>query len=69
MKLTIAGTGYVGLVTGTGFANLGNDVICLDIDMRAVKILLKNPIIIDGRNIYDPKELRDLGFKYMGIGR
>ena len=67
MKLTIAGTGYVGLVTGTGFANLGNDVICLD--MRAVKILLKNPIIIDGRNIYDPKELRDLGFKYMGIGR
>jgi len=40
-----------------------------NIDMRAVKILLKNPIIIDGRNIYDPKELRDLGFKYMGIGR
>jgi len=69
VKLTIAGTGYVGLATGTGFANLGNDVICLDIDMRAVKILLKNPIIIDGRNIYDPKELRDLGFKYMGIGR
>ena len=40
-----------------------------NLDMRAVKILLKNPIIIDGRNIYDPKELRDLGFKYMGIGR
>ena len=32
MKLTIAGTGYVGLVTGTGFANLGNDLICFDID-------------------------------------
>ncbi len=40
-----------------------------NLDMRAVKILLKNPIIIDGRNIYDPKEMRELGFKYMGIGR
>jgi UDPglucose 6-dehydrogenase len=40
-----------------------------NLDMRAVKILLKNPIIIDGRNIYDPKEMRELGFKYMSIGR
>jgi UDPglucose 6-dehydrogenase len=40
-----------------------------NLDMRAVKILLKNPIIIDGRNIFDPKEMTDLGFKYMGIGR
>jgi UDPglucose 6-dehydrogenase len=40
-----------------------------NLDMRAVKILLKNPIIVDGRNIYNPKELKDLGFKYMGIGR
>lgn len=40
-----------------------------NLDMRAVKILLKNPIIIDGRNIYDPREMRALGFKYMGIGR
>ncbi len=38
-------------------------------DLRAVKALLKNPIIIDGRNIYDPKEMRDLGFTYLGIGR
>ena len=40
-----------------------------NLDMRAVKILLKNPIIIDGRNIYDPKEMSDLGFQYLGIGR
>jgi len=40
-----------------------------NLDMRAVKILLKKPIIIDGRNIYDPKEMRDLGFTYEGIGR
>ena len=40
-----------------------------NLDMRAVKILLKKPIIIDGRNIYDPKEMRDLGFIYEGVGR
>jgi len=40
-----------------------------NLDMRAVKILLKKPILIDGRNIYDPKEMRDLGFEYEGIGR
>ena len=40
-----------------------------NLDMRAVKILLKNPVIVDGRNIYNPKELTDLGFKYIGIGR
>ncbi|UCD32972.1 MAG: T9SS type A sorting domain-containing protein, partial [Desulfobacterales bacterium] len=40
-----------------------------NLDMRAVKILLKNPIVIDGRNIYDPNEMKELGFTYMGIGR
>ena len=40
-----------------------------NLDMRAVKILLKRPIVIDGRNIYDSEEMKDLGFTYMGIGR
>ena len=40
-----------------------------NLDMRAVKVLLKQPIIIDGRNIYDPEEIRSLGFTYLGIGR
>ena len=38
MKLTIAGTGYVGLVTGTGFANLGNDILCFDIDNEKISL-------------------------------
>ncbi|MFC1857434.1 UDP-glucose dehydrogenase family protein [Thermodesulfobacteriota bacterium] len=40
-----------------------------NLDMRAVKILLKNPVIVDGRNIYDPQEMKALGFHYIGIGR
>jgi UDPglucose 6-dehydrogenase len=32
MRITVVGTGYVGLVSGTCFANTGNDVICLDLD-------------------------------------
>jgi len=40
-----------------------------NLDMQAVKVLLKQPIVVDGRNIYDPEEMKDLGFTYLGIGR
>ncbi len=39
MKITIIGTGYVGLVTGACLAELGNNVFCLDVDQRKVDIL------------------------------
>ena len=39
MKVTMIGTGYVGLVTGTCFAEVGNDVLCLDVDPRKIAIL------------------------------
>jgi UDP-glucose 6-dehydrogenase len=32
MKITVIGTGYVGLVSGTCLADVGNDVLCLDLD-------------------------------------
>lgn len=38
-------------------------------DFAAMKRLLKTPIILDGRNQYDPEELQPLGFEYEGIGR
>ena len=34
-----------------------------------VKALLKNPLIFDGRNLYDPQTMRNLGFEYFPIGR
>ncbi|MFH1642647.1 MAG: UDP-glucose/GDP-mannose dehydrogenase family protein [Nanoarchaeota archaeon] len=40
-----------------------------DLDKEKIKKLLKNPVIIDGRNIYDICEMKKLGFKYLGIGR
>lgn len=43
-KITVVGTGYVGLVTGTCFAETGNQVVCVDIDERKVE-KLKNGIV------------------------
>ena len=39
MKITIIGTGYVGLVTGACLAELGNDVFCLDVDQSKIDML------------------------------
>ena len=40
-----------------------------DMNLSRVKKLLKNPLIIDGRNIFDPARMSKLGFKYISIGR
>ena len=39
MNITIIGTGYVGLVTGTCLADLGNPVFCLDVDKAKIDLL------------------------------
>lgn len=44
MRLAVVGCGYVGLVTGACFADLGNDVICVDNDKNKVNMLLKGII-------------------------
>ncbi|PUZ24781.1 UDP-glucose 6-dehydrogenase [Chitinophaga parva] len=49
MKITVVGTGYVGLVTGTCFAETGNNVTCVDIDANKVKKLSSGQI-----TIYEP---------------
>ena len=40
-----------------------------ELDFKRIKKLMKQPVIADGRNIYDPAELKKLGFRYVGMGR
>lgn len=40
-----------------------------ELDFKRIKKLMKQPVIVDGRNIYDPVEMKKLGFRYAGIGR
>jgi len=46
MKVTVVGTGYVGLVTGACLAEMGNHVLCLDLDERKIRVLNEGGIPI-----------------------
>jgi UDPglucose 6-dehydrogenase len=40
-----------------------------DLDLKKIKGLMRQPVFLDGRNVYDPQEMKNLGFIYAGIGR
>jgi UDPglucose 6-dehydrogenase len=39
------------------------------LDLVRLKRAMRRPVVVDGRNIYDPAQMRRLGFVYRGIGR
>lgn len=46
MKITVIGTGYVGLVAGAGYADMGNEVICVDNDLEKISKLSRGEVYI-----------------------
>jgi len=40
-----------------------------ELDFTKLKKLMRQPVIVDGRNVYDPEHIRALGFRYIGVGR
>ena len=63
MNVCVIGTGYVGLVTGTVFADLGNEVICVDNDKKKIDMLKAGEM-----PIYEPG-LQEMALKSMEDGR
>jgi UDPglucose 6-dehydrogenase len=71
------GTERVVYADGAYDALKGADALCIvtewlefrNPDFKRMKSLLARPLIVDGRNLYDPKKMTELGFTYIGIGR
>jgi UDPglucose 6-dehydrogenase len=40
-----------------------------NLDLLRIKQLMKQPVVVDGRNLYEPRKMRELGFVYRGVGR
>ena len=49
MRIVVVGSGYVGLVSGAGFADFGNEVLCVDVDERKIDVLSRGRFLLRAR--------------------
>lgn len=68
-RITYAHDSYDALAGADGLAIITEWNMFKSPDMERIKQLLKTPVIFDGRNLFNPEEIRELGFSYFGMGR
>ncbi len=76
-RRVLEGVGDIDFVASQGEALEGSDALVIvtewkefrSPDFEAIKRQLKQPVVIDGRNLYEPRLMRSLGIEYVGIGR
>ena len=68
-RITYAHDSYDALAGADGLAIITEWNMFKSPDMERIKQLLKTPVIFDGRNLFNPEEVRELGFSYFGMGR
>lgn len=68
-RIRYAGSNYAALQGADALILVTEWNIFRHPDFQRIKKLLKQPVIFDGRNQYDPRELREMGFTYICIGR
>ena len=66
MDIAVIGTGYVGLVTGAGLADFGNDVVCVDVDVKKIDALKNGriPIYEPGLDVLVSKNVKERRLRF-----
>lgn len=76
-NITVIGVGYVELADDPYTLAEGCDALIVitewnefkHLGLKRIRDLMNQPVFIDGRNIYDPETMNELGFYYRGVGR
>jgi UDPglucose 6-dehydrogenase len=68
-KIELVDTPYAAVSGADALALVTEWKVFRSVDFRRVKEAMRTPAVFDGRNLWDPQELRSLGFTYQGIGR
>ncbi len=68
-RVTYAGDAYEAVEGADALVIVTEWLLYRNLDLERVRSLLRRPVVIDGRNLFDPQRMRALGFTYRGLGR